>query len=393
MRGRRVVLAVSGGVAAYKSAYLARRLLEQGADVRVVMTPSSIEFIGPQTFKSITGQPVVTDLFSGISPHTELGQWAEVIVVAPATAHTLSKIAYGISGDPVATTVLASAAPLVVAPAMHTEMWEHPATVATMEVIAAAGHTVVGPEAGELAGGDVGHGRLSDPDQIAFVTASVLTGRPLTGRSVVVTAGGTREPIDPVRFIGNRSSGRMGHEVAQAAALLGADVTLVTASPLSADGVQNRVQVETAQQMADATWTAAASADAAILAAAVADFRPAESADTKLRRIDGAPAIDLVETPNVLQGVVALDPKPFVVGFAAQTGSLDDAKRKATEYGVDVLMANDVSKVHAGFGTETNEITAMWPDGRQEAWEVASKSTLAMKIMRLVGDALNGRSR
>jgi len=363
MDGRRIVLGVSGGVAAYKSAYLARRLLEQGADVRMVMTPSAQQFVGAQTFAAVTKYPVLVDLFGGISPHTELGQWAELIIVAPATAHSLAKIAYGISGDALASTVLASRAPLLLAPAMHTEMWEHPGTVTTMERLAAAGHTVVGPEVGELAGGDIGSGRMAEPDDIVFAAAVVLSGRPLAGKRVVVTAGGTRESIDPVRFIGNRSSGKMGHAIATSAARLGAAVTLVTASDLATSVQIERISVESAQEMAAATWEAAAGADCVVLAAAVADFRPVTVADHKLRRIDGAPDIALTETPNILAGVVALDPKPFVVGFAAQSGSLEDAKRKATEYRTDVLVANDVSEPGRGFGTDTNQVTLMWPDG------------------------------
>lgn len=388
MDGRRIVLGVSGGIAAYKSAYLARRLLEQGADVRVVMTSSAQQFVGAQTFSAITKYPVLVDLFGGISPHTELGQWAELIIVAPATAHSLAKIAYGISGDALASTVLASQAPLLLAPAMHTEMWEHPGTMTTMERLAAAGHIVVGPEAGELAGGDIGHGRMAEPDDIVFAAAVILSGRPLAGRRVVVTAGGTRESIDPVRFIGNRSSGKMGHAIASSAARLGAAVTLVTSSDLATPNLIARVPVESAQEMAAATWGAATGADCVVLAAAVADFRPDSAAAHKLRRIDGAPNISLTETPNILAGIVAMDPKPYVVGFAAQTGSLDDAKRKATEYGTDVLVANDVSAPGSGFGTDTNQVTLMWPDGTSEDWALGTKVEIANRLMDLIAQQL-----
>ncbi len=309
--------------------------------------------------------------------------------MAPATAHTMSKIAYGISGDALAATVLASEAPLLIAPAMHTEMWQHPSTVATMAKITGAGHTVVGPEAGELAGGDVGYGRLAEPEDIVFAAKTILSGRPLAGRRVVVTAGGTREPIDPVRYIGNRSSGKMGHAIAEAAAKLGATVTLVSSSHLPTRNSLGRVQVETAEEMAHATWEASAGADCVILAAAVADFRPDSSSEHKLRRIDGAPQINLTETPNILAGVVGMDPKPFVVGFAAQTGSLEDAKRKATTYGVDLLVANDVALPGAGFGTDTNDVTLMWPDGSTTDWEFASKATIANELMLVVANRLN----
>ncbi len=389
MNDRRIVLGVSGGVAAYKSAYLARRLLEQGADVRVVMTASAQEFIGRQTLAAITKHPVLVDLFGGISPHTELGQWAELVIVAPATAHTMSKIAYGISGDALAATVLASDAPVLIAPAMHTEMWQHPATVATMAALRSAGHTIVGPEAGELAGGDVGYGRMAEPEDIVFAAKTILSGQPLGGRRVVVTAGGTREPIDPVRYIGNRSSGKMGHAIAEAAAQLGAVVTLVTSSGLPTPAGIERLQVETADQMANAAWQSSIGADCVILAAAVADFKPEVASDHKLRRIDGAPQISLTETPNVLAGVVAMDPKPFVVGFAAQTGSLEDAKRKATTYGVDLLVANDVAVAGRGFGTDTNEVTLMWPDGSTTDWELAPKTVIAHDLMMIVSSRLD----
>lgn len=388
MQGRRIVLGVSGGVAAYKSAYLARRLLEQGADVRVVMTKSAQQFIGAQTFAAITKQAVLVDLFGGISPHTELGQWAELMVVAPATAHSLAKIAYGISGDALASTVLASEAPLLLAPAMHTEMWDHPGTVHTVDQLRRAGHTIVGPVSGELAGGDVGYGRMAEPEDIAFVASCLLSSRSLVGRRVVVTAGGTREAIDPVRYIGNRSSGKMGHAIARAAARLGADVTLVTTSSLATPTIIERLEVASASEMAETTCRVAAGADCVILAAAVADFRPVSVADSKMRRADGVPKIDLTETPNVLAGVVSMDPKPFVVGFAAQTGSLDDARRKAVSYGTDLLVANDVSAPERGFGTDTNEVTLMWPDGTDEDWDFATKSEIADRLMALVAARL-----
>lgn len=389
MEGRRIVLGVSGGVAAYKSAYLARRLLEQGADVRVVMTPNAREFIGSQTFAAITKHPVLVDLFTGISPHTELGQWAELIIVAPATAHTLARIANGISGDALVATVLASEAPLLLAPAMHTEMWAHPGTAVTMEQLRRAGHEIIGPESGELAGGDVGFGRMVEPDEILFAAETILSGRPLRGKRIVVTAGGTREAIDPVRYIGNRSSGKMGHAIAEAAARLGAEVVLVTSSLLPSITAIERIQVESAEDMATATWEAAAGSDCVVLAAAVSDFRPKAVADVKMRRLDGPPEILLTETPNILAGVVAMKPKPFVVGFAAQTGSLDDARRKAVTYETDLLVANDVSVAGRGFGTDTNEVTLMWPDGQTEEWDFARKTDIGLRLMTLVADHLD----
>ena len=387
LSGRRVVLGVSGGVAAYKAAYLTRRLLEQGADVRVVMTKSASGFVGAQTFAALTGKPVVENLFgdpSSVSPHTELGQWAEIVIVAPATLHTLAKIANGISGDALSATVLANTAPLLIAPAMHTEMWEQTATQDLVARLEAAGHYLIGPAAGELAGGDVGSGRLVEPEEIVAETQRVLAitdGSPWVGMKVVVTAGGTREAIDPVRFVGNRSTGKMGYAIAESAARSGANVHLISASALPDPIGVEVTHVVTAEDMAQAAWAAASGADVAILAAAVADFRPKDPVDSKLRRIDGPPVIELEETSNILAGIAKMDPRPVLVGFAAQTGSLDDAVRKATTYGVDLLVANDVSAEGSGFGTDTNQVTVFRPDGSAEAWPLLSKAQVAVRLL------------
>lgn len=392
LSGRRIVLGVSGGVAAYKAAYLTRRLLEQGAEVRVVMTPGASGFIGAQTFAAITGQPVIERLFgvpSSVSPHTELGQWAELVVVAPATLHTMSKIAAGISGDALSATVLATRAPLLVAPAMHTEMWEHAATREVVAKLEDAGHALIGPASGELAGGDVGAGRLVEPEAIVAAAVRRLAqtdGSWWNGKRLLVTAGGTREPIDPVRFIGNRSSGTMGYAIARAGYAAGADVELVTSSSLPDPEGVHVTRVETAEDMADAAWKLAPESDVAVLAAAVADFRPANPAEGKLRRIDGAPSIELVETPNILSGIAAMDPRPMLVGFAAQTGSLDDAVRKATSYGVDLLVANDVAAPDSGFGSSTNQVTILTPDGTQTAWPLLTKYEVAERLLDIVAD-------
>ncbi len=393
MQGRLIVLGVSGGIAAYKAAYLTRLFLEEGAQVRVIMTPSAREFIGPQTFAGLTGSPVVESLFGQpeVSPHTTLGQAADAIVVAPATTATLARIAHGIAGDPLVATVLASEAPLVVAPAMHTEMWEHPATRESISVLRSHGHTVVGPDSGDLAGGDVGPGRMVEPEAIVAATARAIAragGDFYTDRKVVVTAGGTREPIDPVRFVGNRSSGTMGHAIASAAARRGADVTLVTTSALPAEGCRI-VEVETAHDMAAYTWEAAVGADLVILSAAVADFRPKVTADSKLRRADGVPEIVLETTENILAGVVEMDPRPFVVGFAAQAGSLDEAFTKAETYGVDLLVANDVSAPGSGFGTLTNAVTIITPEGEADAWPLLTKKEVAERLLERAARAMN----
>ncbi len=392
LAGRRVVLGVSGGVAAYKSASLARLLIGEGAEVRAVMTEAASRFLGPPTLAALTGHPVVTGLFDdeqSVSPHTDLGRWADLIVVAPATSATLSRLAHALSEDALTATVVASRAPLVVAPAMHTEMWEHPATQRAVELVRADGATIVGPASGPLAGGDAGPGRMSEPEEILETLVAVTRGA-LTGVSVLVTAGGTREAIDPVRYIGNRSSGKMGHALAEEAARRGAAVTLVTSSHLDVAPTITRVQVESAQEMADAV--ADVHPDVAIMAAAVADFRPVDSHGSKLSRSDGPPRIQLEPTPDILGSLAARVERPsLLIGFAAETGSLDRAVEKARRKGVDFLVANDVSQPDAGFAVDTNRVTICWPDGRMDEWPIGSKNEVAAKILDLIGGELAAR--
>jgi phosphopantothenoylcysteine decarboxylase/phosphopantothenate--cysteine ligase len=383
LAGRHIVLGVSGGVSAYKAAYLARRLVERGAEVRAVMTASAEQFLGAQTLAAITGHNPVRSLFaeSDVSPHTSMARWADAIVVAPATAATIARIANGLSDDALSTTVLAATCPVVVAPAMHTEMWEHPATRSNIEVLRGFGYRIVEPESGSLAGGDVGTGRLAEPDVILQGVDEALGGAgPLTGMTVLVNAGGTREPIDGVRYIGNRSSGKMGSAIAVEAANRGAKVVLVTtAEPPHHPGIEV-VEVETAQEMADAVWHRAGGADAVVLAAAVADFRPAEATMGKLRRVDGPPSLQLEPTPDILRGIAERDDRPFLVGFAAEVGGLDEAVAKAKRKGVDLLVANDVAKAGSGFGADSNEVTLIFPDGVTEAWELMGKSAVASRL-------------
>jgi len=382
LAGRRVVLGVTGGVAAYKAAYLARRLIERGAVVRTVMTESATRFLGPHTLAALTGTAPVVDLFAAddVSPHTTLGRWADVVVVAPATAATLARLAHGLSDDAVAATVLATAAPVVIAPAMHTEMWQHPATVENVERLERFGYHIVTPASGALAGGDVGPGRLAEPEEIADAVAGVLPGGPLTGVTVLVTAGGTREAIDPVRYLGNRSSGKMGNAIAAAAARRGAAVTLVTAGPGIVHPGVTVVPVESAAEMAEAAWSAAGEADVAVMAAAVADFRPAAPVEAKLRRSDGLPSIELEPTPDVLGGIAAMEERPFLVGFAAEVGAIDEAVAKARRKGVDLLVANDISAPGSGFGTETNQVTLILPDGSTDPWSLLTKDQVAERL-------------
>jgi phosphopantothenoylcysteine decarboxylase/phosphopantothenate--cysteine ligase len=395
--GRRIVLAVTGGVAAYKSAFLCRRLIEAGAEVRVVMTEEATNFIGPTTFASLTGKAVIRSLFSAdlVSPHTDLGRWADVVVVAPATAATMARLALGLSEEPVAATLLATRAPVLLAPAMHTEMWEHPATVRNIGQLRDDGHHLVGPSTGALAGGDEGPGRMAEPEEILAALDGLLgeSLHPLTlsGLKVLVTAGGTREAIDPVRFIGNRSSGKMGHAIADEAARRGAEVSLVTTADRPSHPAVKVVRVESAQDMADAA--SGIEADVAVMAAAVADFRPTDASTTKLVRTDGPPKVQLEKTPDVLASVLARSPKPFVVGFAAETGTpteswLQRATQKASAKKVDLLVANDVTEEGAGFGVDTNHVAIVFPDGRVEDWEKAPKPEIASRLWDLISNQI-----
>jgi phosphopantothenoylcysteine decarboxylase/phosphopantothenate--cysteine ligase len=381
LAGKHIVLGVTGGIAAYKAAYLARRLVEAGAEVRSIMTDSALEFLGPQTLAAITGHQPVTSYFrqDDVSPHTNLAHWADAIVIAPATTSTIARLAGGLSNDVLVGTVLAAEVPIVVAPAMHTEMWQHPSTQRNMDTLARDGYLIVGPDSGALAGGDSGPGRLVEPEDIVAALDAALSGD-LTGWSVLVSAGGTREPIDPVRYIGNRSSGKMGNAIAAAAARRGAKVTLVSSVPAPSVAGLEVVAVETADEMAASVWEAAKTADVAVLAAAVADFRPRTRGVDKLRRADGPPEIELEATPDILAGVAAMDPRPFLVGFAAETGSLDGAIAKAQRKGVDLLIGNDVARRGSGFGTETNEVVVITPNGATDEWPLLSKDAVADRL-------------
>lgn len=388
LTGRRVLLGVSGGVAAYKSVYLARRLQEAGAEVRVVMSRSSTRFVGPQSFAAITGHHPLTDLFSdpqSASPHTDLARWADLVIVAPATAATVGRLANGISSEVLSATLLATRAPVLVAPAMHTEMWEHPATIRNIAQLEADGHHLVGPSAGELAGGDVGMGRMAEPD--AIVTAAEgLFEQPLDGLSVLVTAGGTREALDPVRYLGNRSSGKMGHAIAAEAARRGARVELVTASSLPAGPGVEVHPVDSAQEMLEVVESL--SPEIAVFAAAVADFRPTGPSTEKLARSDGPPTISLEPTPDILASVVARDDETFTVGFAAETGGVERAVEKAKRKGVDLLVYNDVTQEDSGFGADTNRVVIVHGDLSTEEWPVLPKEEVAARLWDLIAIAI-----
>jgi phosphopantothenoylcysteine decarboxylase / phosphopantothenate---cysteine ligase len=398
LQGKRVILCVTGGIAAYKVGYVARGLTEAGADVRVVMTRSAQRFVGTQTFAALTGNPVSTDLFGPGPevPHVELARGADLVVVAPATANALAKMAHGISDDLFSATILTAACPVLVAPAMHTEMWEHPATVANVRTLLDRGVDLVGPLSGPLSSGDHGPGRMSEPGDIVDAAARLLgRSQQLEGRRLIVTAGGTQEPIDPVRFIGNRSSGLMGIEIAAEAARRGGKVTLVvgpTQVPIP-PGV-DVVPVRTAQQMRDAVFDLAADADVIVKAAAVADWQADRSADQKLKKAQGPPAIRLVPAPDILAELgstpSARKPGSVLVGFAAETEP--DAERlaelaesKRSSKGADLIVANDVSSHDSGFEVPTNRAVIATPRGVHDVGLVTKKDLARALIDEVAG--------
>lgn len=395
LAGRRVVLGVSGGIAAYKAVELCRRMVERGAHVQPVMTTAATRFIGPVTLSSVASEPVRTSLWDGPEPipHTALGRAADVVVVAPATAHLLASYAAGLADDLLTATLLATAAPVVVCPAMHAEMWEHPATVANLARLRDRGVHVVGPAVGALAGGDEGPGRLAEPgDIIAAVVAALGAPGDLAGLVVLVTAGGTREPIDPVRYIGNRSSGKQGHALAAEAASRGATVTLVTTAAAEQPvhrGVEV-VAVATAADMEAAVMSRRDRADVVIMAAAVADFRPKVVADRKLAKADGTPELVLEPTHDFLVDLGRRKrPGQIVVGFAAETGDLVvGARAKLVAKGLDLIVANDVTRPGAGFGHDTNEVFLLRADGWEQAVPLSPKRVVARAVLDAIADMI-----
>ncbi|HLG00421.1 MAG TPA: bifunctional phosphopantothenoylcysteine decarboxylase/phosphopantothenate--cysteine ligase CoaBC [Acidimicrobiia bacterium] len=390
LAGRRIVLGVSGGIAAYKAVEICRRLVDAGAFVSPILTEDAQRFVGALTFSALASEPTRTSLFDGPDPipHTRLGQQADLIIVAPATAKVIGKYAAGISDDLLTATLLATRAPVLVCPAMHTEMWEHAAVQDNLGRLRSRGVHVVDPETGRLAGGDVGEGRLADAERILESAEWILARHGLlAGVRVLVTAGGTRERIDPVRFIGNRSSGRMGHAIAEVALRRGAEVTLVTTSSLPTLPGTTLVRVQTAQEMHDAVLDALSSCDVLVMAAAVADFRPKAAAEQKLKKADGPPEILLEATPDILAAVKSTKSGQFVVGFAAETERvMEHAAAKLDAKGVDLMVANDVSTSDSGFEVDTNRATLLWPDGGTEHIDLMPKHELAALILDRVAE-------
>ncbi|MCU1357185.1 MAG: coaBC [Acidimicrobiales bacterium] len=385
LSGKRVVLGVTGGIAAYKAIEVSRRLVDAGAHVSPIMTRSATRFVGEVTLSALASEPVQTSLWDEADPipHTRLGQSADVIVVCPATARLLADYAAGRSADLLTATLLATRAPVVVCPAMHTEMWEHPAVQENLATLRRRGVHVVDPESGRLAGGDVGHGRLADPARIVAAVEAALTEPDLHGLSVLVTAGGTREPIDPVRFIGNRSSGKQGHAIAATALRRGAKVTLVTTSALAVPAEIDVVHVATAAEMQRAVESAAASADVVVMAAAVADFRPVSVAGDKLKKADGIPEIRLEPTTDILAVLGATKrPGQTLVGFAAETADVAvNAQAKLAAKGADLLVANDVGAPETGFEHDTNAVVIYSATAEPVEVPLAAKDAVAEAVL------------
>jgi phosphopantothenoylcysteine decarboxylase / phosphopantothenate---cysteine ligase len=392
--GPRVVLGVSGGIAAYKACELLRRFTESGHDVTVVPTEAALHFVGAATWAALSGKPVATDVWSDAHevPHVRIGQSADLVVVAPATADLLARAVQGRADDLLTNVLLTARCPVVFAPAMHTEMWEHPATQANVATLRERGALVIEPAVGRLTGADTGKGRLPEPDEIFEVCREVLargvTRPDLAGRSVVVSAGGTREPIDPVRFLGNRSSGLQGIALARTAAARGADVTLVAANVSLPDPAGVKVvRVETTEELRDAVVSAAVSADAVVMAAAPADFRPVATSEAKIKKSgDAAPTLELTQTPDILAEISHHRSRPgqVVVGFAAETGDdtgsvLELAAAKLARKGCDLLVVNDVGG-GAVFGEPDNRAVILSPDSSPRDVPLGSKTTLAHVI-------------
>jgi phosphopantothenoylcysteine decarboxylase/phosphopantothenate--cysteine ligase len=390
-----VVLGVSGGIAAYKAVEICRQLVDAGCHVAPVLTEHATEFVGALTFTALGSEPAQTLLYGAENPipHTRLGQSADLVIVAPATAHLLARYAAGMADDLLTATLLATRAPVIVAPAMHTEMWEHPSVEDNLAVLKQRGVVVVDPEVGRLAGGDEGAGRLADPSRIVASALAILrsSAGDLEGRTVLVSAGGTREPIDPVRYLSNRSSGKQGHALAEAALARGAEVVLVTASSLKTPQVAKVVRVDTAAEMLDAMLAESAAADVIVMSAAVADFRPADPTGQKVKREQGTPELVLEATEDVLAALVAArSPHQVIVGFAAETDNvLENASAKLARKGCDLLVVNDVSKPDVGFDHETNEVHILSSDGETTTVALSSKRAVADRILDRVMDHLS----
>jgi len=397
LRGRFIVLGVTGSIAAYKSVELARRLTQAGATVQVVMSRSAAEFVRPLTFQALTYRPVELEMFQiqdeRAAGHVAMGRQADVVVIAPATAHVLARLANGFSDDLIATTVLATDAPIVLAPAMETHMWQNAATRANVATLRSRGARIVEPESGPLASGDIGPGRLASLERIeAAIVEALSVSQALAGRRVIVTAGPTLEPIDPVRFVSNRSSGKMGYAIAGAAADAGAEVFLVSGpTALRAPAGTQLVPIESAEQLRDAVLGLLPNADAVVMAAAVADYRPIETQERKIKKRDAGKELSLrmTENPDILKAIVsARRAGAIVVGFKAETGDATaEAGRMLREKKLDLVVANDVSDPGSAFGSDTDRVTFVSADG-VEALPLLAKTEVARRLVAKLAERL-----
>ncbi len=386
LAGKRIVLGVTGGIAAYKAVEISRRLVDAGAHVVPVMTKGAEHFLGATTLSALASEPVRTRLWDDPEtpiPHTKLGQSADLILIAPATARIIAAYAVGLSTDLLTNVLLATRAPVMICPAMHTEMWEHPAVADNIATLRSRGVHIVEPESGRLAGGDSGTGRLASPESIVAAVERLLSPGDLDGVNVVISAGGTREPIDAVRVIANRSSGKQGYAIADEALARGATVTLVTTVDRATPRGATAVRVETAAQMQAAMTELAPSADVVIMSAAVADFRPVLPADHKLKKRDGIPQIVLESTPDILAGLGANKPSgQILVGFAAETDDVAaNAQRKLTDKHLDLVVANDVGAPGTGFQHDTNAVTLFAVGELPVVVGLADKRTIAAAVI------------
>ncbi|WP_289158959.1 bifunctional phosphopantothenoylcysteine decarboxylase/phosphopantothenate--cysteine ligase CoaBC [uncultured Muribaculum sp.] len=391
LKGKHIVLGITGGIAAYKSAYLLRLLIKAGAEVQVVMTPSAKEFITPVTLSALSGKPVVSEFFTANTgewhSHVDLGLWADAMVIAPATASTIGKMANGVADNMLVTTYLSAKAPVFVAPAMDLDMMAHPSTCRNLQLLKSYGNHIIEPAVGELASHLVGKGRMEEPENIVkALEAFFAKQKTLSGKKVLVTAGPTYEKIDPVRFIGNYSSGKMGYAIAEEAASRGAEVTLVSGPvdiKVSGRGI-NVVKVESARQMLEACEAHFGDSDIAVMCAAVADYAPAHSSDKKIKR-EGhdAPVIELVKNPDIAKTLGgAKRPGQILVGFALETDHEEtNAQGKLASKHLDMIVLNSLRDAGAGFGTDTNKVTIYTADGRALPFSMKSKAEVAGDIL------------
>ncbi|HAS6362636.1 TPA: bifunctional phosphopantothenoylcysteine decarboxylase/phosphopantothenate--cysteine ligase CoaBC [Vibrio vulnificus] len=392
LAGKKILLGISGGIAAYKCADLTRRLKERGAEVQVVMTKAAKEFITPLTMQAVSGRPVSDSLLDPAAEasmgHIELAKWADLILLAPATADLIARMAAGMGNDLLTTLVLATDAPVAVSPAMNQQMYRNVATQENIATLSRRGMEIWGPAAGEQACGDVGPGRMLEPMQLVALCEQFFQPKPLQDKSILITAGPTREAIDPVRYITNHSSGKMGYALAQAAMQLGANVTLISGPVSLPTPVNvNRINVDSAQEMYDAVMAQASDHDIFISCAAVADYRPATIAEQKLKKTDDSNemTITMVKNPDIVASVSAMtENRPFTVGFAAETNDVEVyARRKLEKKKLDLLCANDVSVEGQGFNSSDNAITLYWSQG-EKALPLNSKAALSMEILKQI---------